>query len=67
MDSRRAELIAFFESPGAVHLQIGKTYRWLDVLGGPEVVLALKRALDPAGEMNPGVLGFGGLGADRGL
>jgi len=55
----RAELIAIFESHGAVHLQIGKAYRWLDALGAPGTASLLKQALDPRGTMNPGALGFG--------
>jgi len=45
---------------GAVHFQIGKFYRYADGLEPATLALvrALKQSLDPAGRMNPGVLGL---------
>jgi D-lactate dehydrogenase (cytochrome) len=46
---------------GAVHLQLGRFYPWLERRGPVfgDLVRALKRDLDPAGILNPGVLGLG--------
>ncbi len=45
---------------GAVHFQIGKFYRYAETLEPSTLALvrALKQSLDPAGRMNPGVLGL---------
>lgn len=47
---------------GAAHLQLGRTYPWIE-RRDPRFVAtmrALKRTLDPAGILNPGVIGLGG-------
>lgn len=49
-----------FRNMGASHLQIGRTYHYADALEPPalQLVKDLKAALDPAGRINPGVLGL---------
>ena len=56
----RRELAAIFDSLGAVHLQIGKWYEFQSQVepAYAETLLALKRALDPNGLINPGSLGI---------
>ncbi|HBO14564.1 MAG TPA: FAD-binding oxidoreductase, partial [Halieaceae bacterium] len=56
----RAELVELLSSLGAVHLQVGKAYRYRDGLRPEafELVAALKRAVDPEGRVNPGSLGL---------
>jgi FAD/FMN-containing dehydrogenase len=58
--SLRAEIIAAFQTLGAVHLQIARTYP-LQQSHDPALwalLRAIKRELDPHGLMNPGVLGL---------
>ena len=53
-------LVDLFFEHGASHLQIARTYRYLDSLD-PEaksLVQALKVHVDPRGQMNPGALGL---------
>jgi FAD/FMN-containing dehydrogenase len=56
----REELSAFWLEQGCVHLQIGKTYRFLDSRTGPvrELLVGIKSAVDPRGLVNPGALGM---------
>jgi FAD/FMN-containing dehydrogenase len=56
----RAETVELFRRHGVASNQIGRTYPYLSALSEkPSALLvALKRHLDPAGLMNPGVLGF---------
>lgn len=56
----RDRLTSLFLERGAMHLQIGRTYRYREGLLPPawRLVEALKRAVDPAGRINPGSLGL---------
>lgn len=57
----RAEAIERFSELGAVHLQIGKSYRYREGLRDEAwaLVKALKDVVDPSGRINPGSLGLG--------
>ena len=56
----RKELVEIFVRFGSAHVQIGKSYPWLETRSGPVRVLAtgLKDILDPRHLVNPGSLGF---------
>lgn len=60
VDRLRQETVQLFRRMGAASNQIGRTYPYLSVLSpeARELVLALKRKLDPEMRMNPGVLEF---------
>lgn len=57
---KQAIVDLFFEH-GAIHFQIGRTYRYRDSLdaGADALLRSLKEAVDPRGLMNPGSLGLG--------
>lgn len=56
----RAAVVAVFETFGAAHFQVGRTYPWLASRDAPSQALArtLKAAADPQGRLNPGGLGL---------
>jgi hypothetical protein len=56
----RADLCDFWLAQGCVHLQIGKTYRYLDSRTPPvrDLLRGVKSTLDPHGLVNPGALGL---------
>ena len=56
----RAELRDVFGRHGAVHAQVGRFYRFSELMdpGSHDLLKRIKQALDPEGRMNPGVLGL---------
>jgi len=56
----RADLTQFWMEQGCAHLQIGKTYRYMESRQPPvrSLVEGLKAIVDPKGLMNPGALGL---------
>jgi FAD/FMN-containing dehydrogenase len=56
----RGELIVVLSELGAVHTQIGKSYRYREGLkpGAWDLIQSLKKVLDPTGRINPGSLGL---------
>ncbi|MBW7930716.1 MAG: FAD-binding oxidoreductase [Gammaproteobacteria bacterium] len=54
----RGEIKKIFASVGAVHMQVGKIYPYMEgrQAGAAEALRGIKRELDPAGIMNPGAL-----------
>jgi FAD/FMN-containing dehydrogenase len=56
----RSDLCGFWLDQGCVHLQIGKTYRYLESRASPvrDLLLGVKTTLDPQGLVNPGALGL---------
>jgi hypothetical protein len=67
MQLLRDDLARFWMTHGCAHLQVGKTYRYLESRQ-PAVrtlVEQLKAALDPRGLVNPGSLGLGAVEQGR--
>jgi len=60
MRQLRLDLVAFWAEQGCAHLQIGKTYRYLENLQAPARTLLqhVKAAVDPNNLVNPGALGL---------
>jgi FAD/FMN-containing dehydrogenase len=60
VDGLRIGLIGLFAELGCAHLQIGKSYPYLEYRQAParDLLQAIKLALDPARVMNPGALGL---------
>jgi FAD/FMN-containing dehydrogenase len=60
MRNLRLDLTKFWMDQGCVHLQIGKTYRYLESRqpGVRNLLEQIKAAVDPNGLMNPGSLGL---------
>ena len=56
----RAAVVAVFQTFGAAHFQVGRTYPWLQSrdAASQSLARAVKAALDPEGRLNPGVLGL---------
>ena len=56
----RSEVMALFKNWGAAHLQIGRTYPYLESLekAPRRLVGEIKKLLDPEGRINPGALGL---------
>ena len=56
----RREVVNLFERQGALHLQIGRTYPYMQGLRDTprDLIKGLKRLLDPEGRINPGSLGL---------
>ena len=67
VDMLRAETCELFRALGAASNQIGRTYPFRAALSpAPDKLLAsLKHLLDPAGLMNPGVLGYAPLSVEE--
>jgi len=60
MRQLREDLIAFWAEQGCAHLQIGKTYRYLETRDQNfrDLLEKIKAAVDPGGLVNPGSLGL---------
>lgn len=58
----RRAVIDALQPLGAAHLQLGRTYPWLERRDATfaATMHSIKRTLDPAGILNPGVIGLGG-------
>ena len=56
----RKELVDLFTSHRSAHVQIGKSYPWLETRSAPArtLVSVVKAAVDPDALVNPGSLGF---------
>lgn len=61
VEELKSEMIDLFDSFGAVHFQLGRAYPYRERLGDTarELVDTIKGALDPAGRIGPGLLGYG--------
>ncbi len=55
----REEFAELFRDIGGVHMQIGKSYRYADGIDANSFALieAIKKAVDPTNQVNPGALG----------
>ena len=60
VDRLREETVELFRSLGAASNQIGRTYPFRKALSSPpdRLLAEIKHIVDPAGRMNPGVLGY---------
>lgn len=60
IDALRQELTDVMHKLGATHFQIGKHYPYRDGMqaGADRLIKAIKQAVDPSGQMNPGALGL---------
>lgn len=60
VDQLKRDIVALYAEHGAGHFQIGRAYPYRDRLDPAALALlrAVKSELDPAGIMNPGVLGL---------
>ena len=56
----RQSVVAVFETFGAAHFQVGRTYPWMVSrdAASQTLVRAVKVAVDPTGQLNPGGLGL---------
>ena len=56
----RQELCDIMDTHQAVHAQLGRFYRYTDLMtaGSSDLVRRIKQVLDPRGRINPGVLGL---------
>ncbi|WP_425229964.1 FAD-binding oxidoreductase [Sphingomonas sp.] len=56
----REEMIGLLSRHGSAHVQIGRSYPWLETRSGSAATLAraIKQLVDPQGLVNPGSLGF---------
>ena len=56
----RKKLANLFHDSGAVHFQIGKMYQYADAIPSEslELIMAIKRAVDPLNLINPAALGL---------
>jgi FAD/FMN-containing dehydrogenase len=60
MSQLRSDLTLFWMQQGCAHLQIGKTYRYLESRQAPvrALIEGIKALVDPRGLVNPGALGL---------
>lgn len=60
VEAMKAKFVALFRAHGAAHVQIGRVYPWTADRQPEHMALMaeIKALVDPAGRMNPGVLGL---------
>lgn len=60
VDQLKGDLVALYDSFGAIHFQLGRAYPYRNRLEPParELVDAVKTAMDPARKLAPGLLGY---------